>query len=318
MRVFVVRLNPDPRPGPAYSKYVTEAEYQEIHESSPMDGFEEAVNFLPEKGVIRGYLPPKHLKAIRTGEPFALVTITAKTAGKRGDLIVGLQAGCVYAGSQHRSESEDKRGYRNLIWTYLCDEGKSILLKEPIAGARGLVLGDNGVWVRGPTLELKGKSIARFARSLENSVRVPEDKKMIKRWSSFIASKGRKAKLHGHLADIDDHSFLSPEGRQKLVVHKARERNTILVASKKASVLARKGALVCEVCNFDFQKFYGELGDGYGEVHHLKPLSKGGERKTSLSELAILCANCHRMIHRTEPMMSVEQFRLELSRKGKM
>lgn len=309
MRVFVVRLNPDPRSGRAYSKYVTETEYQEIHKSSPMDGFEEAVNFLPEKGVVRGYLPPKHLKSIRMGEPFALVTITAKTAEKRGDLVVGLQAGCVYAESQHRSRSGEKRGYRNLIWTYWCDEGKSILLKEPIAGARNLVLGESGVWVRGPTLELKGQSLKRFVRALEKSALVSQDKKVIKKWADFIADKGRRIKLNGHLADVDDQSFLSLEGRQKLVVHKTRERDATLVSSKKASVLAQNGALVCEACDFDFQEFYGELGEGYGEVHHLRPLSKGGERKTSLSDLAILCANCHRMIHRTEPMMSIEEFK---------
>ena len=28
-----------------------------------------------------------------------------------------------------------------------------------------------------------------------------------------------------------------------------------------------------------------------------------------LDDLAIVCSNCHRMIHRTKPMMSVEGFR---------
>ena len=95
MRMFVVRLNPDPRDGWPYSKYVSEEEYKTIHDASPMDGFHEAVNFLSESGVVRGYLPPRHSAAMRTGEPFVLLTITAKTAKVGGDKIVGIQAGCV-------------------------------------------------------------------------------------------------------------------------------------------------------------------------------------------------------------------------------
>ncbi len=30
---------------------------------------------------------------------------------------------------------------------------------------------------------------------------------------------------------------------------------------------------------------------------------------TTLSDLAVLCPNCHRAIHRTKPLMSVEEFR---------
>ncbi|MGN5374851.1 HNH endonuclease [Sphingomonas hankookensis] len=64
-------------------------------------------------------------------------------------------------------------------------------------------------------------------------------------------------------------------------------------------MLKAKGPLVCEVCAFDFEATYGELGAGYIEVHHLKPVHtlKPGS-KVKLSDLALLCANCHRMAHR--------------------
>jgi predicted HNH restriction endonuclease len=60
-------------------------------------------------------------------------------------------------------------------------------------------------------------------------------------------------------------------------------------------------SLKCEVpgCGFDFEAVYGELGRDYAQVHHLKPL---GDRttpsETKLNDLAIVCANCHAMIHR--------------------
>jgi 5-methylcytosine-specific restriction protein A len=54
---------------------------------------------------------------------------------------------------------------------------------------------------------------------------------------------------------------------------------------------------------------YGELGVGFAECHHRQPLaSLPKPRKTTMSDLAILSANCHRMIHRTRPLMTVEAF----------
>ncbi|MCP4547071.1 MAG: hypothetical protein GY835_11450 [bacterium] len=44
-------------------------------------------------------------------------------------------------------------------------------------------------------------------------------------------------------------------------------------------------------------RFYGDLGAGFIEMHHLKPLSSG-ERKTTLRQIVLVCANCHRMLHR--------------------
>ena len=60
-----------------------------------------------------------------------------------------------------------------------------------------------------------------------------------------------------------------------------------------------EGALRCEGCGFDFAATYGELGHGFAECHHVVPLAdlRAGSR-TRLSDLVILCANCHRMIHR--------------------
>lgn len=56
----------------------------------------------------------------------------------------------------------------------------------------------------------------------------------------------------------------------------------------------------CEVCGFDFEKTYGELGKDYIEVHHLTPLSETNAKITPdlKTEMTVLCSNCHRMIHR--------------------
>jgi 5-methylcytosine-specific restriction enzyme A len=75
-------------------------------------------------------------------------------------------------------------------------------------------------------------------------------------------------------------------------------------------VLKATGCLACEVCAFDFQESYGPLGVGFAECHHRKPLAEVTTSKTTkLQDLAIVCANCHRMIHRASPWKTVEELR---------
>ena len=103
-------------------------------------------------------------------------------------------------------------------------------------------------------------------------------------------------------------TFAVTEGREKLLIHIERERNPKIIKQKKKRILSETGKLICEVCKFDFVSRYGELGKGFCEVHHKNPLSEvDNETQTSLEDLAIVCANCHRMIHRSQPMMSIEE-----------
>lgn len=104
------------------------------------------------------------------------------------------------------------------------------------------------------------------------------------------------------------------EGRILSVIHRRRERNRLLIVKKKNEVFKNTGKLACEACNFEYFEKYGEIGKGFTECHHINPvseLSPGG--KTKLSELAILCANCHRIIHRTRPWLSVEGLKMILA-----
>lgn len=100
------------------------------------------------------------------------------------------------------------------------------------------------------------------------------------------------------LADEEEISGLEGPLVRRYVLH--RKRESWLRQEKIESILRTTGALRCEVprCNFDFRARYGELGKAYAQVHHLKPLSaRDGVRETKLSDLAVVCANCHVMIH---------------------
>ncbi|WP_436850737.1 HNH endonuclease [Streptomyces avermitilis] len=67
--------------------------------------------------------------------------------------------------------------------------------------------------------------------------------------------------------------------------------------------------MACEACGFDFEEVYGDRGAGYVECHHVGPLHEAGEGRTKLSDLALICANCHLMIHRRAPWPTPEALR---------
>lgn len=99
-----------------------------------------------------------------------------------------------------------------------------------------------------------------------------------------------------------------PEGRRRLLVHRHYERNKALVSAAKAAFKQENQRLYCEVCGFDFS-VYGELGEDFIEAHHRIPLSEIEPTQhmgSSITDLAMVCANCHRMLHRRNPCLSVE------------
>jgi hypothetical protein len=101
------------------------------------------------------------------------------------------------------------------------------------------------------------------------------------------------AELSNNLLDDTIDETESEEGKWLYTMHRFRERDRSLVRKKKASV----SNPICECCNFDFSNTYPNLGNGFIECHHKIPINQG-ERITKLEDLALVCANCHRMLHR--------------------
>ena len=83
-------------------------------------------------------------------------------------------------------------------------------------------------------------------------------------------------------------------------------RNPLLTRAAK-----RRGKLICEACSFNFGATYGILGYDYIECHHKNPLSERNPWlvSTKLEEIALLCANCHRMAHRRRPALSIVELK---------
>jgi 5-methylcytosine-specific restriction protein A len=108
------------------------------------------------------------------------------------------------------------------------------------------------------------------------------------------------------------------EGRSFERRHFVRERDSRARKRKIAQSRRAHGYVRCEACGFDFETAYGERGRDFIECHHRNPLSVVGPSTTALRDLALLCSNCHRMIHRFRPWLTVAQLTdlMDTDRKG--
>lgn len=104
------------------------------------------------------------------------------------------------------------------------------------------------------------------------------------------------------------------EGGTKIRTFKSIERS-----SKMRQIALKFHDYKCQVCEFDFEATYGEWGKNFAEVHHIKPLAELNGKKTKTNpktDLVVLCANCHRMVHRKKGItLTVEELKKKLSKK---
>jgi 5-methylcytosine-specific restriction protein A len=104
--------------------------------------------------------------------------------------------------------------------------------------------------------------------------------------------------------NVDSDASEFPEGRIRYFMHKKRERNSKLITDLKKNA-EKKGKLSCEICGFDFFTTYGNIGKGFIECHHLKPLSEyDPNEKTTKDNLVLICSNCHKMLHKYRPWLA--------------
>jgi 5-methylcytosine-specific restriction protein A len=110
-----------------------------------------------------------------------------------------------------------------------------------------------------------------------------------------------------NLTDPDLDEASAREGGLLELMHLRRERDRTIRNKAVAAYKRRNGRVACEVCGFDFAAIYGFRGENYIECHHKVPLSQSGATITRISDFALLCSNCHRMIHRTRPWLTVSE-----------
>jgi predicted HNH restriction endonuclease len=109
------------------------------------------------------------------------------------------------------------------------------------------------------------------------------------------------------------------EARQRLVLHHRFEkvRNQELVREAKEQYKSIHGKLFCEGCGFDFRLKYGIRGIDFIEAHHTIPIARITPGTTlRVTDLRMVCPNCHRMLHRP-PWITTRELQKVLRKHGK-
>ena len=123
--------------------------------------------------------------------------------------------------------------------------------------------------------------------------------------------------------DLEDIEIIENlNGSEKKAIRKHREHEKYYIKTDPTFIkkLKKKFNYTCQACNLNFEKIYGKYNNklDYVEAHHIVPKSEiikmidlnqelGREEK----DFAILCANCHRMIHRYG-YPSLEEFKKKI------
>lgn len=105
----------------------------------------------------------------------------------------------------------------------------------------------------------------------------------------------------------DEPPGLHFEDATRFRIHKKIERNAALTKDVK-----KLQGYNCQICGMSFEEIYGEIGRGFIEAHHLRSLASIKGEKVAydpLKDFAVLCANCHRMVHRSGILNDMEKFK---------
>lgn len=78
----------------------------------------------------------------------------------------------------------------------------------------------------------------------------------------------------------------------------------------RSAAIAHYGCKCC-VCDFNFERRYGELGRGFIHVHHVVDLATIGAEYVvdPVKDLRPVCPNCHAMLHTEKPAMPIDKLR---------
>jgi Zn finger protein HypA/HybF involved in hydrogenase expression len=139
-------------------------------------------------------------------------------------------------------------------------------------------------------------------------IRSDYEERLLGVWRDWLAvNMGSHVDGETEALDLDDESF--HENAVAYRLHRVRERSASLRQRKLMAMRRANRFLRCEACDSRLDQVYGELGDALYECHHLVPLSTLAETETRLSDLAVLCPNCHSVAHRLKPWPTIGQLR---------
>lgn len=122
--------------------------------------------------------------------------------------------------------------------------------------------------------------------------------------ASELFSKIQHSELNGFTPEPPAEVQRYAEGKSRTVTSKTYDRSP-----RARQVCIEQYGYNCAVCGFNSEVAYGPIGATYIEVHHLKQIADIGEEYLidPIKDLRPVCANCHRMLHRRRPALSIEE-----------
>ncbi|MFV0468125.1 MAG: MrcB family domain-containing protein [Dysgonomonas sp.] len=165
-----------------------------------------------------------------------------------------------------------------------------------------------GSRARLPSWYEKGNILARYyKRELlpDDEVLISDFEDFFQYYKSLVYNDSTNTLVDSNLKGEENQDQVEETKRRRLHEKFDRKGDTSLKVKK------RKG-YKCEVCGLTLIEKYGELGKEYIEAHHLKAFSALSEGKIFLSidkDFAVLCPNCHRMIHRLPDPSDIEMLK---------
>ena len=133
--------------------------------------------------------------------------------------------------------------------------------------------------------------------------------KLEESWFNFLRNQNIR---HNPFSILTDKTITFIEGSATQASQTRYERN----------IYARNECLnyygySCSVCNFNFEKFYGNLGYKFIHVHHLIKVAtiKQEYQVNPVQDLRPVCPNCHSMLHKQNPPLTIDELKEILKNK---
>jgi 5-methylcytosine-specific restriction protein A len=125
-------------------------------------------------------------------------------------------------------------------------------------------------------------------------------------WFNFIRENkyiGNSFVSNDVITDITE-SFI--EGKSKEIIQTRYERNP----QARKTCLKYHG-YSCQICDFNFEKYFGEIGKGFIHVHHINSIAEIGKEYeiNPKNDLIPVCPNCHAMLHSKRPAFTIEEIK---------
>jgi 5-methylcytosine-specific restriction protein A len=119
-----------------------------------------------------------------------------------------------------------------------------------------------------------------------------------------LTARGGLEASEGHERAAEEAGLNTITEQRRYTFHRRIERDS--TAGREAK---KVHGYVCQACGFDFEAVYGPIGRGFIEAHHLTPKSELPEdtpvEQNPKTDFAVLCANCHRMIHKMPDVRNI-------------